>query len=297
MKGVFILLYLLKLTLGFKLFKGVIVAEDNNFEDVIGNKGTYTLVNFYSVGCEHCQKLAPKYEPLAILFNGTSVQIAQLEGRINKRIRTEEKIRGFPTMRLYHFDGTHVASFTGDRTTERLAQFVTDHTGVQARWPKSKVMELKGSDKVEDVINGNKGRLCLALSAPWVEGWSDKFNHFERVAQKFPDVQFVSVDATNGENSRVISKYRVSSYPTLVYLDHDDSPLLRVLEVQKANEATMIQFLQGEIGDQYSSLGDLQEDKSRYNPDKEPHKQYGFNRFGDGGEDDDEEKFKKLREL
>lgn len=295
---VLILLYILQLTLAYKLFKGIIVADDSNFEKIIQARGKYTLVTFYSVGCQHCQTLAPKYEPLATLFNGTDVQIAQIEAHDNKRIRNKEGIRGFPTVRLYHFDGTHVASFTGDRTTERLAQFLTDHTGVHAKWPETYVLKPNGSEEVRSLIEENKkGRTVVAFAAPWVTGWSDRFNIFEKLSLKFPDVQFISVDATAEENSQVVSDYRVSVYPTLVYFDAADSPALRMLEESKTSEDRIAQFLMGTLGTAYSSLDDLHDEKTKFNANKEPHMTYGFNRFADDDQKLDDEKYKKLREL
>lgn len=299
---VLVVLALVNLACAFKLFKNIIVADDNNFEEVIGTRGSYTLVNFYSVTCDHCQKLAPLYEPLATLFKDTNVQIAQVEGRENKRVRNQQQIRGFPTIRLYHFDGTHVASFTGDRTTERLAQFVEDHTGVRAKWPEVKTIQMDNSTGVESIIEENpKGRLMVAFVAPWTHGFTDRLNIYERVASKFPDVQFVSVDVSSEQNSDIVSKYRVDSYPTFLYFDKDDSPTFRYFVDHDTTEDRIAKFLMGQLGEEYDSLETLQDDRSTYLEDKEPSRKYGFNRGfveEDNGDDDlEDEKWKKLREL
>lgn len=301
MKLLLSLLLLIQAVFAFKTFKGVIVADDSNFEDLIHTKGKYTFINFYSTGCEHCQKLGPRYEALATVFAGSDIQIAQLEGRKNRRVRNQENIVGYPTLRLYYFDGTHVASFSyRERSTEELARFLTEHTGVQPKWPESKVTELKGSDEVEKVITENKKRIVVGFAAPWLTNWSDRFNEFERLAEKFPDVTFYKLDATLEENAEIVSKYRVSVYPTLLYLDNMDAPRFRLLEEHEASQNKMEMFLRMELGDEYENLDDLIDEKSAgANDGVEKVRGYGFHKYSEDTEDDadEEERYKKLREL
>lgn len=291
------LLLLLQVSLCFKLFKGVIVADDDNFEQVISNiPQGYTFMNFYSVGCEHCQALGPNYEPLATLFNNTSVQIAHVEARINKRIRNQEAIRGFPTLRLYDSNGKRIASYIGKRSTESMAEWLGEYTGVEPKWPESGVKTLVG-DEFESLLQNRQDtkKLVVAFTTPWLKEWNARLNLFERIVGQFPGHELIIIDSTLEENSDVVSKYRVAINPTLIQFNDQG---LRVLEHSNVGESDVVEFLENDdLGSSFACLDELHQAKAAYHMENEPQKKLGFNRFTEGSELDDDEMFKRLREL
>ncbi|ODV59274.1 protein disulfide isomerase family protein [Ascoidea rubescens DSM 1968] len=112
------------------LQSGVFEADDSNFEDVVFQKGTYSFVNFYSPSCTHCQQLAPNFHHLAHIYKDSKLNFVQINGLHNKRIRKQLKLIGFPLLRLYSSDGSHMASFKGSRSVENMVQFLIQNTGI-----------------------------------------------------------------------------------------------------------------------------------------------------------------------
>lgn len=287
----------------YKTFKNVLVADDSNFEDLIHEKGKYTFVNFYSRQCSHCQKLGPKFEPLTELFNGTRIQIAQLEGRENKRIRKKEQIAGFPTLRLYAFDGTHLGSYTGDRSTEDMANFINAHTGVVPHWSDLKVLQVSTKKELDQVVKREKD-VILAFVSPWLENWIGRYPFIERLASKLGSVKFVKVDATSEEAAELSSLFKVDTYPTIFHFTRGStSKNFRRLEVNKDVEVDgqlIEEFLNNQIGQGYTSLKDLEIDKGdKAEQDDIQNLQKGFN-LGlqrKVSPEQEEESYKRLREL
>lgn len=50
--------------------KDVIKLTDSNFESMVFNSKDYWLVEFYSPGCGHCQRLAPEWAEAATQLKG-----------------------------------------------------------------------------------------------------------------------------------------------------------------------------------------------------------------------------------
>ncbi|CAM9010883.1 unnamed protein product [Wickerhamomyces anomalus] len=264
-------LLLINTSFAYKTFKDVIVADDSNFEDLIHEKGKYTFINFYSKQCIHCQKLAPNFQILTQLFNNSKIQIAQLEGRENKRIRKKESIAGFPTLRLYAFDGTHLGSYNGDRSIEDMADFVNSHT---------------------------------AFIAPWLENWVGKYSFIERLASKLSNVRFIKVDATSEEATELTSLYKIDKFPTILHFNsHDSLTNFRILEINKdidiIDGPTIEEFLNNQIGQAYDSIENLEIVKGEDAEQQDVQLKRGFN-FDVQKKttpEQEEEAYKRLREL
>lgn len=233
------------------------------------------------------------------LFNNTKVQIAQLEGLDNKRVRKMENIMGFPTVRLYAFDGTLLGSYVGDRSTEDMANFITSHTGVVPRWPDLKVQHISSVKELDGLIKKEKN-VVVSFVAPWFEDWNGRYSFIERLASKTQDVKFVKVDATSEEATELSSLYKVDKYPTLFHFQGNSKKNFRALETEKdINENIITQFLNGDIGEEYNSLKDLEKEKAETEDEEDQGLKRGFNTGHQRrvSPEEEEESYKKLREL
>jgi thiol-disulfide isomerase/thioredoxin len=45
-----------------------VVLTDSNFEDMVNAPGKLVLVQFFAPWCQHCKRMAPEYEQLALAF-------------------------------------------------------------------------------------------------------------------------------------------------------------------------------------------------------------------------------------
>lgn len=265
------LLSLLWLPLTFAAyFKGVLVLDDNTFSSQINNE--FTFVNFYSKTCQYCHKVGPVIELLANVYNGTKITVALLEGKENKATRKQEKIIGFPTMRLYSH-GEHVASFNGHRNLDSMIDFITSHTGVPPNQVDSSVLTVEGDQEI------SKGSV-IAFTAPWMEDWNQKLTKFDKLAKGNPDLKFYKIDSSIAENAEIVSQFQVSKYPTLIYYGADGS----IRRLERNVESRMDEFVNSDIDDEPNQ----EEPKPRFKP--------SYGNYGDK-EIDEEEAFKKLREL
>lgn len=208
---------------------------------------------------------------------------------------------GFPTIRLYAFDGTHLGSYVGDRSTEDMANFITAHTGVVPKWPDLKVQHISNIKELDGLIKKDKNVL-VSFVAPWLEDWNGRYSFIERLASKTTDVKFVKVDATSEESAELSSLYKVDNYPTLFYFQGYSYKNFRKLETEKdINENIIKQLLNKEIGEEYSSLKELENEKAETEEEQEQeHKlKPGFNTGHQRrvSPEEEEESYKKLREL
>lgn len=296
-------LLLINSSFAYKTFKDVIVADDSNFEGLIHEKGKYTFINFYSKQCIRCQKLAPNFQILTQLFNNTKIQIAQLEGRENKRIRKKESIAGFPTLRLYAFDGTHLGSYNGDRSIEDMADFVNSHTGVVPNWPDLKVLQISSKLELDEIVT-MEDNVVLAFIAPWLENWVGKYSFIERLASKLSNVRFIKVDATSEEATELTSLYKIDKFPTILHFNsHDSLTNFRILEINKdidiIDGPTIEEFLNNQIGQAYESIENLEIVKGEDAEQQDVQLKRGFN-FDVQKKttpEQEEEAYKRLREL
>jgi thiol-disulfide isomerase/thioredoxin len=284
-------------------FRSVLVADDSNFNSIVRNaKGRYTFVNFYSPACSHCNALGPQFTIVSELFkDNDKVQIVQIDAKDNVQTRMKEKILGFPTMRLYAFDGTHVASYKGERLADVMAGWITENTGAVPTYPEKIVQEIEGSETVRKFIfggDGSRGKI-IAFIAPWLEDWGQKVTQLERTSWGYSDqLNFYQVDATKEENSDIISELRITFYPTLFYLRPDGT--LKVLEEKELNENKIKLFLDDEtIGDSYEKLSEFTKQQEQEDVDEQAiGKGYGMHKNYDKYDNvDEDEIYKRMREL
>lgn len=305
-----LLVLFLQAVSSWKLFKNVIVADDSNYEDIIHSKGKYSFINFYSKKCTHCNKLGPQFAPLATLFNNTAVQIVQLEGLENKRVRKKENLVGFPVLRLYAFDGTHIASFTGERTTQEMAKFITDHTGVQPKELVSNVVKISDDnasslqDNIDSELTSNNKNVLIAFVPEWNKDWELAGFYEELAAANKDNTSFFQF---NDQSSEWLRLFRIDTFPTIIYLKSGnpiESTQLSVLQPQNDKETVtkrMIELLlKGVKGEKYSSLEELHKAVEFLEEDDEykPEIKRGFNKVSHGVSPEQEaEQIRRLREF
>jgi thioredoxin 1 len=88
------------------------------------------LVDFWAEWCAPCSALAPHLERVVAEEQGR-VLLAKLEVDDNMRVAGHYRVRGFPTVILFHH-GAELARFSGARSTPWLREFLAQHLGDEA---------------------------------------------------------------------------------------------------------------------------------------------------------------------
>jgi len=94
----------------------------------------YTLMNFYSPWCRWCRALAPTYEEAADLFDKKkfdldkpiSAKFASLNCVKYKEICESYNVQAYPTLLIFHRDGPVFPFYKGERTVDKLVQYLMD---------------------------------------------------------------------------------------------------------------------------------------------------------------------------
>ncbi|EIM85449.1 thioredoxin-domain-containing protein [Stereum hirsutum FP-91666 SS1] len=110
-------------------------AEDNlkpaltpeNFKDTVATG--YWFVEHFSPWCPHCRAFAPMWAQLNEEYEGSVVNMAQVNCAVNGDLCSENKVNGYPQINLYK-DGVLVETFKGSRDHDRIADFLKTHTSV-----------------------------------------------------------------------------------------------------------------------------------------------------------------------
>jgi protein disulfide-isomerase A1 len=103
--------------------KPVKTLVGKNFNSVVDNTETKTLVMFYAPWCGHCQSLVSIWEELGEHFKDSKdVVIAKMDSTKNEIENV--KIRAFPTIKLYLKGVDEVKDYNSIRTLEALLNFI-----------------------------------------------------------------------------------------------------------------------------------------------------------------------------
>jgi len=101
----------------------MLAVDKNTFEEeVLGSEG-YTLVDFWSEGCEPCKALMPDVEELENEFQG-KVKFTKLDTGKARRLAISQRVLGLPTIVLYK-GGEKIAEVTkDDATKEKIKEMI-----------------------------------------------------------------------------------------------------------------------------------------------------------------------------
>ena len=91
------------------------------------------LVDFWAEWCSPCIALAPALERAVEQYGGT-VALAKLEVDDNMRLAGHYRLRGFPTVILFHC-GRELARFSGARPAHWISEWLEEHCDKDVQCP------------------------------------------------------------------------------------------------------------------------------------------------------------------
>lgn len=65
--------------------------------------GSTTLVTFFTYWCPHSRRFLPEFRKAAVLLEKEDIQFAIVNCEKNKNFCVNQKVEGYPTVRMYRF--------------------------------------------------------------------------------------------------------------------------------------------------------------------------------------------------
>ena len=104
-------------------------VDENAFEQRVlrTSRERPVLVDFWAEWCSPCMTLAPALERLIEAYKG-DLYLAKVEVDDNMRLAGHYRLRGFPTVILFH-KGGELGRFSGSHPTHWISGWLKEHAG------------------------------------------------------------------------------------------------------------------------------------------------------------------------
>jgi protein disulfide-isomerase-like protein len=110
----------------------VTVLTPDNFDRIVKDTNKNVLVEFYAPWCGHCKSLTPKYEEVAVTFDGEEeVVIAKLDADAHREPATAYGVSGYPTLKWFPKGNKAGEDYSGGREVADFIRFINEKTGTQ----------------------------------------------------------------------------------------------------------------------------------------------------------------------
>ena len=106
-------------------------VDESGFSELVlkASRDRLVLVDFWADWCSPCIALAPALERVVREFEGR-VHLAKVEVDDNMRLAGHFRLRGFPTVILFHGEN-ELGRFSGSRGVHWIRDWVEEHGGEQ----------------------------------------------------------------------------------------------------------------------------------------------------------------------
>ena len=132
----------------------------DNFQKM-SEKGLW-LKRYHADWCGHCQSMQTEWDKFVKSHEDSPVQIASIEdAAIQKMSVRPNNLLGFPSIHLYK-DGNFISEFNGERTSEKMSEFLKLFSSLQSGGSLSKKKKIRikraGSKKKNKKNKKSKNR-------------------------------------------------------------------------------------------------------------------------------------------
>lgn len=164
---------------------GIIVLDQNNFDDVL-SQVKYVMVEFYIPGCTSCREFAHEYAKAAQRMSMTypHIKFFEVDGNTEEALIRRYNIQKFPTTRFFVRGSKTPLEYTGSANADNIVEWVKKHS-VRIS------MEVQTPEDVQRYTNDNNivGLFTGSVNTSAYEAFLD-------VADDFDDVVFINGDSS-----------------------------------------------------------------------------------------------------
>ncbi|KAL2211121.1 disulfide isomerase [Sarocladium strictum] len=243
---------------------GVLNLGSHNFDEVVLESGKATFVEFVAPWCDHCKKLAPVWEELAVGLQShkNKIQIAKVDVEAEKALGERFGISRFPTFK--YFDGTSKSPqvYKAARDLESLTAFVLQKTSIKQQGKlktHNSSIEMLTEKTFHEKVGGEKN-VFVAFTAPWCGHCKKLAPTWEAVAATLSSDNTIigKVDVESGNNKAMARKLGIGGYPTILWFPAGSNESVKY--TGKRTEESLLEFVKEQTST-VDALADAENEK------------------------------------
>ena len=215
-----------------------------NFKkEVLDDKDSMWMIEFYAPWCGHCKQLAPSWELVAKHLKGV-VKVGAVDMDAHPSVGQPYDVKGFPTLKFFGNDKKKPIDYGQGRDADSIRKFALDETVKQVNKRTKAGKDKKessgskdssgsgsssgGSDKdvmvltdanFNAVVLGSKDIWMVEFYAPWCGHCKALEPEWNEAASKLKGkVRLGKVDAT--VETGLAGRFQVKGYPTILVWDY-----------------------------------------------------------------------------
>lgn len=200
-----------------------IIEFDDSLIQTTLEQSEHSFIYFYSDSCKYCRKFDPTFENLSVLFNNnkdrSKFQILKTNARSNKRLSELFKISKYPTLKLLEYKTKRIIDYEDNRDLQSLIGYIDRTLNIHPSFEHFHT-QVKYAENLE-AIDNNPSEQLIFFMANYLPGWEDyKYpaHYIHQFALDYEGISIIVVDVEELSNYDILSKYRVSHFPTVVYI-------------------------------------------------------------------------------
>lgn len=231
-------------------------GTSNFYSTVLSSEHNATVLYIYKVGCRFCQQLDPKLQYITDVFADENLSIVKVNGKVASNLIKDLQVRSFPQLFVFQpvpsqmlggamdnrtlvHEHSSVSQYHGKRTIPKIADWISESTGILPHWPGSRVVDdIDSMTKFNETLPPNvvaaifereqayvERPVCLAFVTSWMDiQYTDMFTGdldtsiLETASSTWPQIDFYKLDSSSAALSHLTSQLQISGSPALCFI-------------------------------------------------------------------------------
>lgn len=210
---------------------GEILSLTDQNHQILENS-EYSLIYFFKDNCKWCQQFEPTYDDLVNYYDNTNeFQLLKVDSTRNKKTKIKFMLQSYPTVLLYNRQTKQVQKFTGKRNILSLINFINDNTNAINHEISSNVNVIK---HINDLSLEKELVVFTTSTSELWEEFEYPSHFFQQLSYEY-NYKFSLVFVDKLQDNEILGKFRVSSYPSVIYFTNADK--FKVFKIFSSNHS------------------------------------------------------------